>query len=450
MVLASFLAACLLQTSDLPRRGTLGLAFTALPPARAAEASLPAGEGLIAGPPVANLTAARAGLREGDVVVKINDRAARPQGLGEWVRSIPVGGEVTFKVIRDGRSLDLAAPLQEKPRDPGNANYKVSYRHVVSNGDRMRTIITQPTKPGRHPALLFIQGLSPVSYDFTLEGSKGDVATIDGPLLFDLANSDIITLRIEKPGVGDSEGGPYTAMDYTTELDIYRQAMKQLREIPNVDLDNVFIFGHSMGGSFGPMIACEFPVKGLAVYGTAGRTWFEYFMDIMRYQGLVGGESYEAADDNVRASAQIMALAIFEKKSPEEIKKSHPPLAPLVDGYFPGGLFNGKNLDFWRQLNETNFARYWAKCGSHVLAVRGSADFVTYDADHMTIAAAVNQVRPGFGKFINEPNSDHLFHRFATEQESMKNFQFGQFNNSFAKTLKDWMAEVMASDKSTP
>jgi pimeloyl-ACP methyl ester carboxylesterase len=49
--------------------------------------------------------------------------------------------------------------------------------------------------------------------------------------------------------------------------------------IKEVDSGNVFIFGHSMGGAFGPMIAVEDQVKGLVVYGVAAWTWFEYVLD---------------------------------------------------------------------------------------------------------------------------------------------------------------------------
>jgi pimeloyl-ACP methyl ester carboxylesterase len=52
--------------------------------------------------------------------------------------------------------------------------------------------------------------------------------------------------------------------------------------IKEVDSGNVFIFGHSMGGAFGPMIAVEDQVKGLVVYGVAARTWFEYILDTVR------------------------------------------------------------------------------------------------------------------------------------------------------------------------
>ncbi|MEI8282168.1 MAG: alpha/beta hydrolase, partial [Armatimonadota bacterium] len=399
MVFTSTLAAAVFLQSELPRRGALGVPFSPLSADQVSQMKLPPGEGLLAGKPVASLTGDRAGLKQGDILLSINDHPAKPQGLSDWVRTLKIGQPVVFKLLRDGKSMSLTSALVERPRDPGGANYTVEYHDIVSHGSRMRTIITKPKKPGKHPGLMFIQGFSPVSYDYTLETATGDVSTIDGPILYEMANSGYVTMRVEKPGVGDSEGGPFATMDFITELDIYIQAMKQLREQSDVDTSNVFIFGHSMGGSFGPMVACEFPVKGLVVYGTAGRTWFEYLMDTIRYQGLVGGESYEAADDNSRQGAQLMALAMIEKKSPDEIKKSHPQLTSLVDAYFPGGLFNAKTLDFWRQLNDINFAKYWAKCGSYVLAVHGNADFVCYDADHQLIADIINRATPGRGKF---------------------------------------------------
>ena len=42
------------------------------------------------------------------------------------------------------------------------------------------------------------------------------------------------------------------------------------------------------------------------------------------------------------------------------------------------------------------------------------------------------------------PDSDHLFHNFPTEQDSMKNFQKGKFNNAFSKVMKDWIKDVMS------
>lgn len=139
-----------------------------------------------------------------------------------------------------------------------------------------------------------------------------------------------------------------------------------------------------------------------------------------------------------------MALVFLENKTPEEVKKSHPSLAKAADAYFPGGLFNGKSLDFWRQLAATNFAAYWAKLDSHVLAAKGEADFVVYEADHKLIADIMNRKKPGTGKFVIAPGSDHLLHDFPTEKASMQNFQRGKFNPKFGKMMMEWIREVMA------
>lgn len=433
------------ETDALPRRGALGLPLAPVPQELAAQLKLDPGAGLLAQKPLPGLTADKAGVMQGDVVVALNGKPVGPATVAAIVRDLPAGKPLTISLMRDGKPLELQTTLLERLRDPGNANYEVIYSHVVSNGKRMRTIITKPRQPGKHPGFMFIQGFSPVSYDFTLEGSTGDVATLDGPLLFDFANSGFVTLRVEKPGVGDSEGGPFAELDYTTELDIYRQALRQLKETSGVDTENVFIFGHSMGGAFGPMIAVENPVRGLAVYGVAARTWFEYLLDTLRYQGLVAGDSFVNADEKVRQGARLMALVFLENRSVDDVKKSHPELAPLADALFPGGMFNGKSLDFWRQLGQTNFADYWARCNAHVLAVRGASDFVTYDVDHKLIADIVNKAHPGWGKSVVLPNSDHLFHNFATEPESLRNFQKGKFNPAFAALMKDWIKEVMAS-----
>lgn len=442
MIHFALLLAVGLHAPDLPRRGILGLRLGPLTPAVIAQIKT---DGLlVTADPVPASTGALAGLRKDDVVLTINHKAPKLAEVAAWARSVPVGAETTFEIMRDGKPLTLQAKWQEKPRDPGNDHYKVRYSQVDTVCGRVRTIITEPQGTGKHPGVLFIQGFSPISYDFTLATAKGDIATLDGPILFDLADSNLVTERVEKPGVGDSEGGPFADLDFIKETDIYRQALKQLRDDPNVDPNNIFIFGHSMGGAFGPVIAAETPVKGMAMYGVATRTWFQYIMDTLYYQDLVGGATFSAADQQSRQGAQILALVMLENKSPSDVKTMHPELSALTDAIFPGGLFSGKSLDFWRQLCQTNFAELWEKSNCHALAVHGGSDFVTYDADHKLIADIVNRGHPGWGKWQVLPGSDHLFQRFASEADSLKNFGRGEFTNDFGKVLIAWIKDVVA------
>lgn len=445
MVAVSALALSLVLQSDaLPRRGSLGLASSPLSAEQAKELKIPVGTGVTVVEAVLGFTAAMAKLEKGDIVVKINGKPIEARTLGEVARNLPSGKGVVFELRRGGQTITARAEMVEKPKDPGTDLYEVSYSHIVSNGKRMRTIITTPKKPGKHPGFFFIQGFSPISYDFTLATSTGDVKTIDGPLLHQFASEGFVTIRVEKPGVGDSEGGPFNDLDYNTELDIYRQTLKQLKARGDVDTSNIFIFGHSMGGAFGPMIAAESQVKGIATYGTAARTWFEYILDTVRYQGLLAGNTFENADEEMRQTERLLALVFLERKSVAEVKKSHPQLAGLADAFFPGGYFNQKSLEFWRQLNDTNFPKYWVKANCRVLAVRGFSDYVTYDADHKLIADAVNAGHPGWGKFELCPDSDHLFHNWPTEKASQVGWTKGKFSMNFGNMMLKWIREVMA------
>ncbi len=447
MIIASALYLTLHSSAlqqGLARRGSLGLSLQPVPAEQQAQLKIKVGEGFLATKALPGLTAEQIGVREGDVFTTLNGKPANASNLGILMNTLRSGEKISLAGFRDGKPFTLGGVLVEKPRDPGNANYEVIYSDITSFGKKMRTIITMPKKPGKYPGFLFIQGFFPISYDYKLEGSKGDVTTIDGPLLYDFANSGFVTIRVEKPGVGDSEGGPFAGVDFTTELDIYRQTLKQLKDMGGVDKNNIFIFGHSMGGAFGPMIAAENPVKGIATYGTASRTWIEYFFDIQRYQSLLAGASFEQVDESVRLGGRVMNLVFTENLSPEQVKKAHPELAATVDGLFPGGLFSQKTSDFWRQLAKTNFPAYWAKTNARVLSVRGASDYVTYDADHKLIADVVNKVHPGWGKFVIAPSSDHLFHNWVTEADSLKGWTKGQFNNGFTKIMMDWIREVMA------
>lgn len=444
IAVTTFALLTFLQNDPLPRRGALGLASSPLTKEQTTKLKFVEGTGLAVVDVVPGLTAEKANLQKGDVIAKINGKPVVAKSLGEMARNLPSNKTVAFEVRRGDQTIVLKADMVEKPKDPGTDLYDVTYSHVVSNGKRMRTIITSPKKPGKYPAFFFIQGFSPISYDFNLSTSTGDVKTIDGPLLHQFASEGFVTFRVEKPGVGDSEGGPFADLDYTTELDIYRQTLKQIKEHSGVDQKNIFIFGHSMGGAFGPMIAAESQVKGIITYGTASRTWFEYILDTVRYQGLLAGNTFENADDEMRLTERLLALVFLERKTVAQVKKSHPQLAQLADAFFPGGYFNQKTLEFWRQLNDTNFPKYWVKANCRVLAVRGVSDYVTYDADHKLIADAVNAAHPGWGKFELCPDSDHLFHNWPTEKASMQGWTKGKFSMNFGNMMLKWIRETIS------
>jgi serine protease Do len=60
--------------------------------------------------------AAKAGMKSGDVIVQLNgDRVANPTALLAWLDERKPGDKVTVKVIRHGKSMELAATLDPAP-----------------------------------------------------------------------------------------------------------------------------------------------------------------------------------------------------------------------------------------------------------------------------------------------------------------------------------------------
>jgi uncharacterized protein len=253
-----------------------------------------------------------------------------------------------------------------------------------------------------------------------------------------------VTVRVDKPGQGDSEGGPTRDIDFETDLDGYRQTLKQLKTFDFVDPDNVIIFGHSMGGVMAPLLTAEVPVKGIAVFGTVAKTWHEYMLENVRRQlALTGTDLAEIDREMHRFDA--FEHYIKEGLSPTDIAEKHPELKKFVEeNYTEGKYYFGTHYTYFRQLAGLNLAEAWQKFGGRVLAIWGKADFISGESDHALIANVVNAAHPDHGEFRALDGIDHGFYKAASQAASFGVYrQAGrEMNPVFLATLRDWATKV--------
>jgi dienelactone hydrolase len=358
------------QDGELPRKGYLGVRLAPLPDEVRAREPLVSGAGVLVEAVVPHTAAADGGIRPGDVLLAVAGRAV--SGVADvmtTVAAMTAGQQFEVALLRAGRRIVLPMTLKERPRDRGE-NFDVLYQHVVSGAARIRTIVTRPHAPGRHPVLFLIQGLGPATVDQPLGGPEPY-----SRILGEFAKSGYVTVRVEKPGIGDSEGGPFGDLDFHTELAAYRRAMTDVRAYSFVDGDKVFIFGHSMGGVFGPIIASEMAIKGIAVYGTVAKTSTEYFLENWRRQAILAGNDPAYADSMLRDLAAALHHLLVEQKQPDEILRVRPDLRSTLTKLAPAGKIDGRSVAFWSQLATKNLPGYWAKGNAHVLAIWGRNDF---------------------------------------------------------------------------
>lgn len=426
LVLATFAVA-----DPLPRKGTLGVPLAATSEEVRSKFSF-AAQGSV------TVTKDTGDLKVGDVIYKVGgegfDSFAKFNTL---VGAASTGKSVKLTVKRGDTEIEITAAFQAKPAD-NTAEYETIYDEVLSKGNRVRTFVTRPKRAGKFPVFFFIQGIGLGSMDWPLA-----TANVTAPLIKAFADDGYVTVRIEKPGIGDSDGGPSALLGWEEEVDIFRQGLKALEKYEFVDRDKVYVFGHSMGGCHAPIVCSEIPVKGIISYGTVSHSWLEWAIRAPRIQSILGGSTYADVDQEVRKISQFYSYLYTEKRSVAWIKENRPELSETADGQGADEVMLGqRSLAFMRGVNDVNFGEFWVKLGeTRVLSLYGQFDWIALRECQTQVADMVNSANPGKGDFAEVPNSDHLFLECSSMKDSFDRFgQPGMFNPLLVTTIKDWIA----------
>lgn len=437
LLLGSLLIAQAAGTDELPRAAYFGMRFAPLTDDARAKHSLGADSpGVLVDGVLPESIADDIGLKAGDVILELDGKPlSRPVQVVEFVATHRAGSAAEIKWSHDGKVTAKTITLKGRPREKSEA-YDIVYGSVTSNGHRLRTIITRPKGEDekKHPALLVIQGLGM----FTMDNSMIDLGY--SQIVDDFTKRGFVTMRVDKPGVGDSEGGPASQVDFNRELDAFRQALVALKMRPDVDPERVLVFGHSMGGVFAPLIAKSVPVRGIAVYGTVSRGWFEYILENARRQGYLSGAEPAQVDSDVRALEKAQHALLVDKLTPKQIAEKYPDLPELARQQSAEGdqLF-GRHFSFFQQLADQDLGAAWQAVDAHVLALWGKSDFVSSGDDHARIAWIVNRSQDGKGVYRALDGIDHGFRAAASPEESIgRRITEGEFNPLIVETLRSW------------
>lgn len=377
---------------------------------------------------------AEGNFQPGDEVQKVDGVAVTNVAqISAAVAAKSVGAKMTFTLKRGTETIDKVVELKERPREV-SPDYDVMYSHVLSNGKRIRTIITKPKKAGKFPVFMMIQGLGQFSMDFPLSGS--------GPydvFLRNFAKQDFVTLRVEKPGMGDAEGGPYPETDFVTEADVYLQAIRAIKKEAYADPDRVFVFGHSMGGTLGPYVLSQEKVRGFISASTLYKTWVEYWLENLRRQMILGGSTPVEVHNMLRAQAVIQPLIFAENWDPKKVSETFPQYKSYVDAeYAQEGKWQGRTLAFWRQLAQLNYADLWKKTDTDVLSMWGQYDFVSTEEDQKMIA----DFREPKGTYRRIDNANHGFSTVSSYADAFAKLTTPTPPNMEAVTVIDaWIKE---------
>lgn len=427
LLLSSLAFAEVERGAPLPRKGFLGVQ------------TAPDSNGVKVARIVPGGSAEQLGLKDGDVIVNVNGQAVdAPAKLVALARSIMSGSDLKVTYLRDGKQHEANGKMAERPKVVEDG-LDVLYDQVLSQGKRIRIIITKPKSAGKHPTLFLIGGIGAYSVDAPF------AAAPYGNILEPIARQGFNIVRIDKPGQGDSEGPLYKDLTFKAEQDAYVQALRLVKTLDFVDKDKIAIFGHSMGGAFGPMVAAEEPVKALVVCGTLMKSFTEYMLENTRRQSELDDSPQDSLDQEQKLLAQTVQALFVEGLTPAEVATKHPDLADFVKATIPDGeTYSGVGIPFFRELSQTNLSQGWKDSKCNVLSIYCENDFLSGQDDHERIAKYVNRLRPGTAEFKLLTNADHGFTKTSSMKDSKQRWgQGGEFNPSIIATLLDYLKKVI-------
>jgi alpha-beta hydrolase superfamily lysophospholipase len=302
-------------------------------------------------------------------------------------------------------------------------------------GDRLRTVLSRPRKAaGKLPALLLVGWLSCDSV------APGKSAETDIVLLDELAvRSGAVMLRVEKPGVGGSQGTACAEADFQRELAGYRAGLRLLKATAGVDPAQVFLLGISNGAGVAPLVAEGEKVAGYVVAGGWVKTWYEHMLENERRRLRLAGHAPGEVNERLKLAAQFYDLYLNGGKTPGEVLRLRPDLAPVWEGDKDLAHQYGRPAAFYIQLQQLNLAAAWSHVREPVLVIHGEYDWIMSREDHELIAAIVNRNRPGAASFVEVPQMDHLFGRHGSAEAAFRKMGEGELAGDVLELILGWL-----------
>lgn len=395
-------------------------------------------------------TSEKIGLQTNDIITAINgEEIKRHTEIVNMTREWRAGDPLKLQVLRAGKTIELSGYVSGKPLETSPYG-EVIYGAVAYDKGLLRSILTLPENVENPPVIFFLQGFSCSTIDYYYNQESVIRKLIDS-----WVKEGIAVYRVEKPGVGDCKDLPACAdIGFNYEVDAFHTALLHLKNIPSINPEEIYLFGHSLGGVTAPLLAARTPVKGIVNYGSVATSWYEYLIKVLREQEAISGTPYDQIELNVRQRTPLLHEYLVEKKSPAELEKN-----PLYKELMPTGLpvrdgdkMIGRHYTFMQEINDANIVQALKEANCYVLALHGEFDLhaVDYEWAEQT-AKIVNSFSQGKGSWKIIPKTEHGFAIVPSMEAYLKMRNEGIFNGQYmsehynpevAEAVIEWIKKI--------
>lgn len=426
---------------NIPRKGFLGIRALEINDSISAANRLSLSKGVMINDITPASTSEQLGIMKYDILLKVNGSdISNIKDYRNAAKNFREGEDISFLILRGNEELLIQGKVLPLPYEKSDL-FDVIYDEVKFRDGWLRIIVNKPKEEGKHPVIFFIPGYTCYSLDNIGKHPYGQL--IDG-----LCAKGYVIIRVEKPGMGDCFNTPDCfEIDFSTEVEAFETGFQKIINYDFTDKKRIYILGHSLGGLEAPLIDKDKISRGVIVCGTGVKTWFEYIIEMFRFQNIIMGVDY--VDNEVFINKMIPVLYDFliMKKSPSEIAINDE-IKKMMAEYLEYDGFEhiwSRNYKYWQQLQDQNMPELWKQVKGDVLVIRGEADFEAFsNTDHQEIVNIVNAYKPGTAQFILIPELDHGFAKSKTPEESYINrskrgYYYENFNPAIIDEIHNWI-----------
>jgi pimeloyl-ACP methyl ester carboxylesterase len=409
----------LVFADDLPRRADLGAAIAGPTDTK--------GASIVRFRPGGVLEAA--GLRVGDEVIAIDGVALTAERFGPVIRSLRGGRTVKVSWRRGSETGDATIRLPAMKIEAIDG-VEVRYGSARSDkGYRVRTYTTRPRgAEGRLPLVVFIPWLS-------CSPAENPFPTADGwmKMLHAVArDSGAQLVRIEKPGVGDSEGPDCSAADLDHDMAAFRAGIRAALADPGVDPARLHLFGGSIGGALVPVLAREFRARGLVVAGGFARTWYEHMLDIERRRLTLSGRKPAEVNAAMRMFIPFYDRVLIAGDTPAQALQRDPSWA--AHWYDAPAHQYGRPIRYYQQVQALDVEGAFAAAGVPALVVWGEYDWIMGRDESERVAAILGDK----ATYVVRKGMNHHFDTFPDAKKAFDE-EGGTYDEGAARAIADWL-----------
>jgi pimeloyl-ACP methyl ester carboxylesterase len=204
-----------------------------------------------------------------------------------------------------------------------------------------------------------------------------------------LAQAGFATVRVERSGLGDSQGPPCTRVDFETELDGFRAGLRSILGRDWVDRGNVFAFGHSLGAMVAPLVASTKELAGVACYAASAIPISEALVGAIRRHAQAMSPTDPGFPARAEGIAELIRLVVCDENEPGAVFAERPDLDAVAPDHFDGDQAYGRVVHFYHQLEHAEIAAAWRGLDVPALFVHGDRDIICTAEDSRAIAALV-------------------------------------------------------------